>query len=256
MSMTQADKAHAFRAMHHRGNPLVLFNVWDAGSAAVVAKAGAKALATGSWSVATAFGYNDGEELPFDLVLSNLTRIARSVDLPVSADLEMGYGVNAAGVSDSVARALETGVIGFNLEDGLTVGGLREIREQVERLAAARHSADTFGISAYLNARVDLFLQRDVTEHAAAMPQAIARFEAYAAAGVDGFFVPGLVDIELIRQLCAVTSLPLNVMSISATPPMAALRTAGVARVSHGPSPFRTAMAALEQAANHALALQ
>ncbi len=252
MSMTQADKAHAFRAMHQRGNPLVLFNVWDAGSAAVVAKAGAKALATGSWSVANAFGYADGEQLPFDLVLSNLTRIVRAVDVPVTADLEMGYGLNAAEVSGSVARALETGVIGCNIEDGLTIGGLREIREQVERLAAARHSADTFGISAYLNARVGLFLQRDVSEHAAAMPEAIARIEAYAAAGVDGFFVPGLVDIELVRQVCAVTSLPVNVMYVSATPSMAALRSAGVARVSHGPSPFRTAMAALETAASAA----
>jgi 2-methylisocitrate lyase-like PEP mutase family enzyme len=139
----QIARAEAFRAMHVAGRPLILFNVWDAGSAKAVAGAGAKALATGSASVASAHGYPDGEAIPLDLAIANAARIVASTDLPVSLDLERGYGAGALEVGETVARALETGIIGCNIEDSLEEGGpLRETSEQARRIAAARAAAD------------------------------------------------------------------------------------------------------------------
>lgn len=250
MQAGQADKALAFRAMHRRGDPVVLFNIWDPGSARAVAKAGAKALATGSWSVANAFGFDDGEKVPFALVLENLGRIVRAADLPLTADLEAGYGETPADVGASINAALATGVVGFNIEDGLPAGGLRAIDRQSERLRAAKKAFA--GVPAFLNARIDVFLQSERSQHAGLMKEALARIEAFAAAGADGIFLPGLADAALIREACAATALPVNVMANAATPPMPELTAVGVARVSFGPGPYRTAMTALETAARAA----
>ncbi|MDZ7627462.1 MAG: isocitrate lyase/phosphoenolpyruvate mutase family protein [Parvularculaceae bacterium] len=253
MQSSQADKADAFRAMHVRGDPVILFNIWDPGSARAVAGAGAKALATGSWSVAAAFGYDDGEQVPFALVLDNLKRIVGAADLPITADLEMGYGGAPADVGASISAALATGVVGFNIEDGLPEGGLRPIAEHSERLRAARGACAAAGMPAFLNARIDVFLQNDKSQHASLMKEAATRMDAFAAAGADGLFLPGLVDAALMKLACAATPLPVNVMASASTPPIADLKATGVGRVSYGPGPFRLAMAALETAARQAV---
>jgi 2-methylisocitrate lyase-like PEP mutase family enzyme len=134
----QVLKAHALRALHAPGTPLVLFNCWDAGSARAIAAAGARAVATASWAVAAANGYADGEHLPRDLAIANIGRIARAVALPVTADLERGYGETPADVADTVTQAIRAGAVGCNLEDGDTAGGLRPAAEQAPRLQAAR----------------------------------------------------------------------------------------------------------------------
>ena len=243
----QQNKARAFHALHIPGQPLVLFNVWDAGSAKAVAQAGAKALATGSWSVAAANGFADGEKIPLDLAMDNLRRIVKTVDLPVSVDIESGYGKTAEDVGRTVARTLEAGAIGCNLEDSFPeAGALRQIGEQVERIRQARRAADRAGIPYFINARSDVFFQKDPDQHDQAMlEEAMARAQAYAAAGASGFFAPGLVDSALMARLAKASPLPVNVMVSSGTPELAILADIGVARVSHGPNPYRAVMAAL-----------
>jgi methylisocitrate lyase len=249
--MTQQDKARAFRALHVPGDPLILFNVWDAGSAAAVARAGAKALATGSWSVAAANGFGDGEKIDPDLSLAVIGRIASASELPVTADLESGYGEDPEAVHRTVARALAAGVVGCNLEDSIPGdGSLRDVAAQAERYAAARSAAAEAGIDLFLNARTDVFFQRPAQDHDAGMVEAaLERARAYADAGADGLFVPGLVDLLLIARLVAASPLPVNIMRTGAEPSIAALAEAGVARVSHGPGPYLQVMAAFEDAA-------
>lgn len=241
--------AAAFRALHVAGAPLVLFNVWDAGSAKAVATAGAKALATGSWSVAAANGFPDGERIPLDFALDNLRRIVAASALPVSVDLESGYGEDAAGVGRTIAAALAAGAVGCNLEDSDPRDGtLRPLEEHVPRIAAARRAADPDGF--FLNARTDVFFQKPAAEHDDAMVEAaLERARAYADAGADGLFVPGLVDEALIARVVAASPLPVNIMVGKDTPPLARLAALGVARVSHGPGPYLAAMRALQDAA-------
>lgn len=237
------DKARHFAALHRRGDPLILFNVWDAGSARIVAQAGAKAIATGSWSVAAAQGYEDGEQVPLDFVLANARRIAASVDLPVTIDFEGGYAVAPAEVAGHVAALAETGVIGCNLEDRIVGGeGLHPLALQAERIAAIAAAApDGF----FVNARTDIFLAVPHVDHAAHVGEALDRARAYSAAGARGLFVPGLVDEALIARICAESPLPVNVMVWPGTPKLARLAELGAARISHAGAPWRLAMQAL-----------
>lgn len=247
----QREAAETFHALHRRGEPLILYNIWDAGSAAAVARAGAKALATGSWSVAAAAGYADGEQVPLEFAIENLKRIVAATPLPVSVDLEAGYGDPARAVSLAIAA----GAIGCNLEDGIIGGGHYTMAEQCERLAAARAAADAGGVRFFLNARVDLFLDSDPAEHGEPLLEAtLERARAYAAAGGDGIFVPGLTDEALIERLCRSVDKPVNIMASPNAPPAARLAELGVTRVSHGPGPYRMAMKRLEEAARAAFA--
>jgi 2-methylisocitrate lyase-like PEP mutase family enzyme len=249
-------KATAFRALHIPGQPLVLFNVWDAGSAKAVIAAGARALATGSWSVAAANGFDDGERLPLDLAIDNLARIARATELPVSIDIESGYGKTAEAVGQTVRRTIEAGAIGCNLEDSFPENGkVRETAEQIERISHARRAADSLGIPYFINARTDVFFQKPAEEHDESMLRdAVERAQAYAKAGASGLFAPGLVNLEFIARLAKESPLPLNIMASAKTPSLDALAGAGVARFSHGPGPYVGAMKALEQNARAALA--
>jgi 2-methylisocitrate lyase-like PEP mutase family enzyme len=249
--MTQAEKAIAFRALHVKGDPIILFNIWDAGSAKAVAKQGAKALATGSASVAMAFGFADGEKMPLDLACENFARIVAATDLPVTMDLEGGYGVDAATVSASVTAGLKAGAIGLNFEDQIVGGeGMHAMDAQAVRIAAARKAADDFGVPAFVNARTDVFLKAKPETHSDAMlDEAIARAAAYADAGADGFFAPGLKDEAMIERLCREVALPINIMALPGTPPNEKLAALGVARISYGPVPYRQMMAALGEAA-------
>jgi 2-methylisocitrate lyase-like PEP mutase family enzyme len=251
----QVLKAHALRALHAPGAPLVLFNCWDAGSAKAVAAAGARAVATASWAVAAANGYADGEQLPRDLAIANIGRIARAVALPVTADLERGYGDTPIEVADTVAQAIRAGAVGCNLEDGSATGGLRPAADQAQRLQAARDAANRLDIPLFINARTDGFLLAAPDAHDAALLDAtLARARLYAAHGADGLFVPGLVDAALIERLVRASPLPVNLMAAAGTPPLATLRALGVARLSHGPGPYLQAMRGLEDAARGAAA--
>ena len=252
---TQIDKAKSFHALHKKGDPVILFNVWDPGSASAVAKAGAKAIATGSAPVAMAHGFADGEQIPLDLALDNLRRIVGAVELPVSADLEGGYGVAPELAAETVARALEAGAVGFNFEDQVVGGtGLHDVPVQSARIAAVRAATDRSGIPAYINARTDLFLKaKPETHDQALLDQALERARAFEQAGASGFFAPALADESLIGKLCEACPLPVNIIALPGVPPAARLAALGVARISYGPVPYRRMTKWLEEAAREAL---
>ncbi|MBA3880027.1 MAG: isocitrate lyase/phosphoenolpyruvate mutase family protein [Sphingobium sp.] len=249
-----SDKFTTFAKLHVPGSPLILFNVWDAGSAAAVERAGAKALATGSWSVAAAQGFHDAEGLPFDLAIANAGRIVGATKLPVSIDFEGGYATDPMRTAANVAALAATGAIGCNFEDqviGATPRALHSLAEQVARIRAIRKAV---GPSFFINARTDIFLIAPAEAHDAAMVDAaIERALAYADAGASGFFVPGLVDLKLLEKVCKGSPLPVNFMAFPGAPTAAQVAMTGIARVSHGPGPYRLAMKALEDAARVAL---
>ena len=249
--MSQEERALAFGALHRKGDPVVLYNIWDAGSARCVAEAGAKALATGSWSVAAAHGYGDGQKLPLPLLLETVREIVAATDLPLSVDFEGAYSEDPAQAAANVAQVIDAGGIGINFEDQMVGrGGVHPIDKQAARIRAIREMAERQGIALFINARTDLFLQEsDAARHAALMEDAIARAEAYADAGASGFFAPGLADRDLIARLCAASPLPVNVMMKPGAPDIATLAAAGVGRVSYGPFPYREMIARLRSEA-------
>ena len=226
-----------FVKLHVPGNPLVLFNAWDPGSAAAVAKSGAKAIATGSASVSMANGFGDGQEVPLDLALANAERIVRSVELPVTVDFEGGYAEEVEILAENGSRLAATGAIGCNFEDQVVgTDRLYAIEDQAARLAALRKGVgDTF----FINLRTDLFLKAPAESHDAELAdQAIERGRAYADAGANGFFIPGLADLSLVEKICGMVRLPVNAMHLPGGPTRAQWASAGIARVSHGPFPF------------------
>ncbi len=254
---TQTEKANLFKQYHQKGNPLILFNIWDAGGAKVLQEAGAKAVATGSWAVAAANGYSDGEKLPLEVALANLKRIVESVELPVTIDLEAGYGQSPEQVGQNVAKALEAGAVGINFEDQIMGGtGLYSIEDQTTRLKAVRAAAEKAAVPLFINARTDIFLKTRPTEHSPAhLEEALRRAEAFAKAGASGFFAPGLRNPEQIRKLCELTALPVNIMIMPDTPSPAELVKLGVARISYGAGPYRHMMAAFKEDALKALSI-
>ena len=199
-----------------------------------------KAIATSSCSVATAQGYEDGEKLSLDSMLGLVERIVRQVNLPVTVDFEGGYAAEPDELAANVLRLLSLGVVGLNIEDQVLGGpGLYSIDEQVPRLRAAREAAESIGVPAFLNARCDLFLKADPdTDHSEFVDEAIQRAAAYAAAGADGFFVPGLSDRTLVARICHKVGLPINVMAGADPDRIADLASHGVSRISFGPHSY------------------
>ena len=251
----QISRAKTFAALHKKGDPVILYNIWDAGSAAAVRDAGAKALATGSAPVAMAQGFADGQKIPFDMALENARRIVEAVDIPVTMDLEGAYAEDTFGISANVSRALDTGVIGFNFEDQIVgTKELYDVETQSARVAAIRECCNVTGVPAFINARTDIFLKADPGTHDDAMlHDAMARAKAYADAGASGFFVPGLRDETLIKRLCESTNLPVNIIALPGTPDTPTLVELGVARISYGPVPYRQMIAWLQDKAREAL---
>ncbi len=247
---SQKEKAARFAALHIPGEPVILFNVWDAGSAKTVAEAGAKAIATGSWSVAAANGFSDAEALPLDLAIANIARIVNTVDLPVTLDFEGGYATDIDMLKTNIAKVIETGAVGINFEDQMIGGsGMHPLDAQSKRIAAIREAANEKGIPLFINARTDVFLQNDPSKHAEHFEEAVTRAHAYTDAGASSIFAPGLKDPELIKELCERSTLPVNVMVMSDTPSNQEMAALGVARISYGPGPYRQAMEALKTAA-------
>lgn len=249
------DTAAALTALHVPGDPLVLVNVWDAGSARVVDSAGARALATGSWSVAAALGEEDGERLGREDLLAVLRRVCAATRLPVSVDLEGGYGAEPSDVAESTAAVVAAGAVGCNLEDGVAGARLRPVPEAAERVRAAVAGAASAGLDGFhVNARTDVFLARPAAEHAAGVAEALERAAAYAEAGARSFFVPGLTDPELVARVVQESPLPVNVMVLTDETDHARLAELGVARISHGPGPYQAATERLDAYARRALA--
>ena len=239
-----------FAALHVPGNPVVLYNIWDVGSAQAVIKAGAKALATGSHPVADAHGWPDGEQVPLDFALDNAERIVAAVEVPVTIDFESAYSADPGKGAANVARLAATGAIGCNFEDQVIGGeGLHPLKEQTKRIEAIRLAV---GDQFFINARTDLYLKTKQYD-SALVDAAIERGKAFSDAGASGFFVPRLSDPRQIERIVKEVPLPLNVIAFPGAPEKSVWANAGVARISHGPFPHRALMAKLEEMAREAL---
>lgn len=232
-----ANKARAFRDLHHTGRILVLPNAWDAGSAAIFAAEGYPAVATTSAGIAFAAGLPDGERIDRDMMLHAIALIAGRVAVPVSADLEAGFGDTADEVALTITGVIAAGAVGVNIEDGLA-DGLRPVGEQVERLKAVRAAADVAGVPLFINARTDVYWQQ-IGPPEQRLALTVERLRAYREAGADGLFVPGRVTGDEIAAIVGAAGLPVNLLGgpgMPAIPEMAAL---GVARVTVGSGPSR-----------------
>jgi len=238
---TQREKAQELRRLHAAPEPLVLVNAWDAASARVVAGTpGCRAIATASWSIAAAHGFPDGESIPLEEMLAAVKVVADAVELPVTADLERGYG----DAGETVRRALEAGAVGCNLEDAGAEGGLVPVEQHVAAVAAARAAGEQAGVPLVINARTDVFLS-GLND----MDQAVERARAYLAAGADCAFVPGVRDVATLEELVIRVRGPVSVIGGAGGPTLGELAKLGIARVSYGPGPLGVAMAALRRAA-------
>lgn len=251
--MTSAtEKYERFKALHVPGDPVVLYNIWDVGSAQAVAKAGAKALATGSHPVGDASGFGDAQQVPIDFVFANARRIAEAVDpLPLTVDFEGAYSTDPKQAGDNVAMLARTGAVGCNFEDQVIGGeGVHPLDQQCHRIDAIRRAV---GDDFFINARTDLFLKVEARDNAL-LDQVIERGKAFAYAGASGFFVPRLADPRQIEKVVREVPLPLNVIAFPGAPPKAEWAAAGVARISHGPFPHRALMGQLTEAARAVIA--
>jgi len=248
---TQRDRAEALRALHHADDgPLVLPNAWDAASAIVFADAGFDAIGTTSAGIAASRGVPDGEVLSRDEMLAVVEGIADAVALPVTADIEAGYGHTPDEVFDTVSAAVDAGAVGVNLEDGTgdPDDPLAPVDDHVAAIRAARDAAEDAGVPVVVNGRTDVFWL-GVGDEGDRLDRAVDRANAYADAGSDCLFVPGVSDIETIRTLVDRLDAPLNVLGGPGAPPIDALAGAGVARVSVGSGPMRATLGLLGEVA-------
>jgi 2-methylisocitrate lyase-like PEP mutase family enzyme len=244
-------KFETFAALHVPGDPVILYNIWDVGSALAVIAAGAKALATGSHPVADANGFPDGQKVPMDFAFANAKRIVDAVDLPLTVDFESAYSTDLDEGGANVAKLAATGAVGCNFEDQVIGGeGLHPLELQVRRIAAIRKSV---GDAFFINARTDLFLKTQTYDDAL-IDQVVERGKAFADAGASGFFVPRLADPKQIERVVREVPLPLNVIAFPGAPDKQVWANAGVARISHGPFPHRALMAKLTEMAREAIA--
>lgn len=240
-----ATRRRTFRALHDGPAILVLPNCWDVISARVYEDAGFPAVATSSAGLANALGYSDGNVLDVDLHLATLERLVRALDVPLSADVESGYAPDVDALEDFVRRLDETGVAGYNLEDTLYEQEIFSIQDAAARVAAAKRAAPDL----FLNARTDVYLAQ-IGAPETRFDATVARLRAFAEAGADGVFVPGVADAETIRKLAASVSLPLNVLASPTLPDAAALQRLGVRRVSVGSSAMRRTLGVLREIAH------
>ncbi|PZF79233.1 isocitrate lyase/PEP mutase family protein [Jiangella anatolica] len=248
------DTATAFAALHRPGTPLLLPNAWDPLSARLIEAAGAPAIATTSAGVAWALGAADGDRIDRDSVLALVGRVVAAVDVPVSADIESGFGATPDEVGVTVDGVLAAGAVGANIEDVHPgdPASLRAPQEQAERLAAARARADAAGVAFFVNARIDTYL-RSVGDPDGRFADTVARAAAYLAAGAAGIFVPGVVDVATVSRLAAEIDGPLNVLAGPGAPAAGELAAAGVARISLGSSVAAAAYAVAQRAARELL---
>ncbi len=244
----QRTRAAAFRDRHTdaTAGPLVLPNAWDVASALIFEHAGLEAVGTTSAGIAAAQGVPDGEVLGSAEMLAVVERMARATSVPVSADMEAGYGDSPEAVAETVRRTIEAGAVGVNLEDGTDgeAGPMVDVERHAARIEAAREAAEAAGVPIVVNGRTDVFW-RAVGDATTRVERAVERANAYDAAGSDCLFVPGVTDPDDIGALVEGVDGPLNVLGGPGLPSIPALGDLGVARVSVGSGPMRATLAHL-----------
>jgi len=248
-------KAERLRALHEPGQPVVFVNAWDCASARVVEKAGAPAIATTSAGVAFAQGYPDGQRISPERMLEVVARICEAVSVPVTADLESGYGDSVESLDRTVAGMLDAGAVGLNLEDhsGAATDPLVQPELQLDKIRAVREAGERRGVRIVLNARTDSYL-RGLGSSEEMFEETIRRGESYRDAGADCIFVPGVLDPAVIGEIVRRLRCPVNVLAVAGSPPVAELARLGVARVSLGSGPMRAAMTVVRRLAEEVAA--
>lgn len=249
-SRSQAKKAEAFRALHHGDKILVLPNAWDVPSARLFEEAGFPAVATSSATLAASAGYPDGEQIPKDELFSIVRKIASTLAVPLSVDVEGGYGKTTPALKDTIRRLLRSGAVGLNIEDTVRSEGreLRSLKDQCARLQAIREVGDAAGVPLVINARTDAFLVSPGDEPAR-LEAAIRRGKAYEASGADCLYPMGLADPNAIRTFVAAVRRPINVMVRKGLPTIPELERLGVKRLSLGPTSMYASLGALRKVA-------
>ena len=252
-SETLKAKAETLRALHIPGQPLLLLNAWDAASAAVIAHAGAHAIATTSAGAANGLGYPDGQFVTRSQMLATVAPISAAVDVPVTADMEAGYGDGPEDAAATARGVLEAGAVGLNLEDTCAdgTGPLLSIERFVAKIAAVRAVAAETGILIVLNARTDVFLGA-VGDPDTRLDHAVDRGRAYFEAGADCVFVPAVAEPGQIAALVEGIGGPVSVLAGPGSPPIVELATLGVARISVGSGAHRAALALAQRMADEA----
>ena len=247
----QISLAQAFRRMHDRSKVLLLPNAWDAGSARLFELRGFAAIATTSAGAAWSLGYADGEHAPLNEVLAAIGRMTRVIDVPLTADIETGYGKTPEAVAATVQAVIAAGAVGVNIEDGMPGHApLRPIEAASARLRAARDAVSALGVPVVINARVDIWMRNDATDAATRLVDAIQRARAYLAAGADCIYPIGLADPATLAALVRALDAPVNVNAGPASPNLAELARLGVARVSTATRLATLAFAAVDHAAS------
>ncbi len=251
--MDQRAKAERLRELHVPGSPLVLINAWDAGSAAVIVTAGAPAIATTSAGAANALGYPDGQIVTLAQMLSTVAPIAAAVDVPVTADMEAGYGDAPEAAAATAQGVIDAGAVGLNLEDTADAGDdpLLPIAAFVAKIDAIRQIGEAAGVPLVLNARTDVFIGQ-VGEPATRLERAVERGRAYLEAGADCIFVPGVADTVTIEALVQGIGGPTSVLAGAGSPSVQELAGVGVARISVGSGAYRAALALARKMAHEA----
>jgi 2-methylisocitrate lyase-like PEP mutase family enzyme len=243
MKRNQAERARQFLELHRGAKILVLPNAWDVSSARIFEDAGFPAIGTTSAGVAFSLGYADGQKIPREEMLSVVRRIAEAVEVPVTADVEAGFGSTPEEVADTARAVIAAGAVGMNLEDGVEkkTDFLADVNLQKEIILAVLEVAAGAGVRFVLNARTDIFLY-GIGPAETRLGRAIERLNTYRAAGAPSLFAPGVKDKETIAQLARGVAGPLNILATVGTPPIAELQQHGVARVSVGSGPMRATL--------------
>lgn len=246
--LEQKTKAEVFRAMHSGSEVLLLPNVWDVASARIVEDAGFLALATTSAGVAFSLGYPDGQKISRDDMLGAVARIARAANVPVTADVESGYGTSPEDAARTARGVIEAGAVGMNLEDAPGDSGtpLAEVPLQLEKICAVREAAGSLNVPLVLNARTDVYLLQ-VGDPSRRYDEALRRLSAYRDAGADCMFLPGLRDSATIGRLVSDLKCPVNILAGPGSPSVPELHRLGVARVSLGSGPMRATLGLLRR---------
>src|SRR5713101_3873630 len=239
----QAQKAEQFRKMHAGPRILALPNAWDAVSARILEEAGHPAIATSSAAVAFSLGYPDGQRISRAEMLDVVARIARAVRVPVTADMESGYGTTVQDMMETAKAVVAAGAIGMNLEDvtGDDESSLVEISLQQEKIRAIREASSSLGVPLVLNARTDIYLM-PIGEASTRFERTVERLRAYRQAGADCMFAPGVSDRDIITKLVKAVAAPLNILASANCPSLAELEKMGVARVSAGSALMRATL--------------
>jgi 2-methylisocitrate lyase-like PEP mutase family enzyme len=250
MKKTQSELGRQFLELHHGPKILALPNAWDVSNARIFEDAGFPAMGTTSAGIAFSLGYPDGQKIPCEEMLAAVRRITEAVDVPVTADMEAGFGTTPEEIADTARALIAAGAVGMNLEDGAEEKPdfLTELNLQKEMIKAVMEVAAGVGISFVLNARTDIFLY-GMGPVETRLTRAIERLNAYRAAGAPALFAPGVKDKETIAQLVRGVAGPLNILATVGTPPIAELQQLGVARVSLGSGPMRATLGFLERMA-------